>query len=50
MSHKFLKVKEAVDEALKSTPRASSLVENLNSRLMGLKQQSERKQGIIVNV
>ncbi len=33
MSHKFLKFKEAVDEALKSTPRASSLVENLNSRL-----------------
>jgi hypothetical protein len=30
---KFLPVKEAVESALKSTPRASSLVENLNSRL-----------------
>lgn len=30
---KFLEVKEAVEHAFKSTPRASSLVENLNSRL-----------------
>ena len=30
---KFLPVKEAVESAMKSTPRASSLVENLNSRL-----------------
>ena len=34
MSHKFLKFKEAVDEALKSTSRASSLVENLNSLVL----------------
>ena len=33
LSGKFYGVMEAVDEALKSTPRASSLVENLNSRL-----------------
>ena len=33
LSEKFLLVKEAVEEAMKSTPRASSLVENLNSRL-----------------
>lgn len=30
---KFLPVKQAVESAMKSTPRASSLVENLNSRL-----------------
>jgi hypothetical protein len=30
---KFLPVTEAVESAMKSTPRASSLVENLNSRL-----------------
>jgi len=33
MSHKFWDINQAVEEALKSTPRASSLVENLNSRL-----------------
>jgi hypothetical protein len=33
LSDKFLRVKEAVEEAMNSTPRASSLVENLNSRL-----------------
>jgi hypothetical protein len=33
LSEKFLSVKEAVESAMKSTPRASSLVENLNSRL-----------------
>ncbi|WP_222427418.1 hypothetical protein [Hyella patelloides] len=33
LSAKFLPVKEAVESAMKSTPRASSLVENLNSRL-----------------
>ena len=33
LSDKFLPVKEAVEFAMKSTPRASSLVENLNSRL-----------------
>lgn len=33
LSEKFLLVKEAVESAMKSTPRASSLVENLNSRL-----------------
>ena len=33
LSKKFLPVKEAVESAMKSTPRASSLVENLNSRL-----------------
>ena len=33
LSDKFLEVKQAVESALKSTPRASSLVENLNSRL-----------------
>mgnify|MGYP001554529155 CR=1 FL=1 len=33
LSEKFLPVKEAVEKAMKSTPRASSLVENLNSRL-----------------
>ena len=33
LSGKFYGVMEAVDKALKSTPRASSLVENLNSRL-----------------
>ena len=33
LSEKFLPVKEAVESAMKSTPRASSLVENLNSRL-----------------
>ena len=32
LSAKFLPVKEAVESAMKSTPRASSLVENLNSR------------------
>ena len=33
LSDKFLPVKEAVELAMKSTPRASSLVENLNSRV-----------------
>jgi hypothetical protein len=33
LSHKFWELKQAVEQALKSTPRASSLVENLNSRL-----------------
>lgn len=33
LSEKFLPVKEAVESAMESTPRASSLVENLNSRL-----------------
>ena len=33
LSSKFYSVIEAVDEALKQTPRASSMVENLNSRL-----------------
>ena len=33
LSDKFLPVKEAVESAMASTPRASSLVENLNSRL-----------------
>lgn len=33
LSDKFLPVTEAVESAMKSTPRASSLVENLNSRL-----------------
>ena len=33
LSGKFLPVKEAVESAMESTPRASSLVENLNSRL-----------------
>ena len=33
LSEKFLPVKEAVESAMKSTPRDSSLVENLNSRL-----------------
>ena len=33
LSEKFLPVKSAVESAMKSTPRASSLVENLNSRL-----------------
>ena len=33
LSDKFLSVKEAVESAMKSTSRASSLVENLNSRL-----------------
>ena len=33
LSEKFLPVKEAVESVMKSTPRASSLVENLNSRL-----------------
>ena len=33
LSGKFLPVKAAVESAMKSTPRASSLVENLNSRL-----------------
>ncbi|MDJ0596917.1 MAG: hypothetical protein QNJ72_44325 [Pleurocapsa sp. MO_226.B13] len=33
LSEKFLPIKEAVESAMKSTPRASSLVENLNSRL-----------------
>ncbi|MDJ0596231.1 MAG: hypothetical protein QNJ72_40675 [Pleurocapsa sp. MO_226.B13] len=33
LSAKFLPVMEAVESAMKSTPRASSLVENLNSRL-----------------
>ncbi|WP_019506146.1 hypothetical protein [Pleurocapsa sp. PCC 7319] len=33
LSEKFLPVKEAVESAMKSTPRASSLVENLNSCL-----------------
>ena len=33
LSRKFYGVMEAVDEALKQTPRASSMVENLNSRL-----------------
>ena len=33
LSGKFYEVMEAVGEALKETPRASSMVENLNSRL-----------------
>ena len=33
LSHKFWSINQAVEEALESTPRASSLVENLNSRL-----------------
>ena len=33
LSAKFYDVMQAVDEALKHTPRASSMVENLNSRL-----------------
>ena len=33
LSDKFLTVKQAVEEAMNSTPRTSSLVENLNSRL-----------------
>lgn len=33
MSHKFWLIIKAVEEALNSTPRTSSLVENLNSRL-----------------
>ena len=33
LSEKFFPVKEAVESVMKSTPRASSLVENLNSRL-----------------
>ena len=33
LSAKFYDVMQAVDEALKRTPRASSMVENLNSRL-----------------
>ncbi len=33
MSHKFWEINQAVEFALNSTPRASSLVENLNSRL-----------------
>ena len=33
LSAKFYEVMQAVDEALKRTPRASSMVENLNSRL-----------------
>ena len=33
LSHKFWEINQAVEQALKSTPRASSLVENLNSRL-----------------
>ena len=33
MSWKFHALYEAVQEAMKQTPRASSLVENLNSRL-----------------
>ncbi|MGB3406690.1 MAG: hypothetical protein WBA67_04290 [Jannaschia sp.] len=33
MSTKFYDVMEAINEALKQTPRASSMVENLNSRL-----------------
>ena len=33
LSEKFLPVKEAVESAMKSIPRASSLVENFNSRL-----------------
>ena len=36
LSVKFLPVKEAVESAMKSTPRASSLVENLNSRSLKL--------------
>ena len=36
LSEKFLPVKEAVESAMKSTPRASSLVENLNSRSLKL--------------
>ena len=34
LSKKFLLVKAAVEKAMKSTPRASSLVENLNSRII----------------
>ena len=44
LSEKFLPVKEAVELAIKSTPRASSLVENLNSRrpkLLFLEKASE---------
>ncbi|MDJ0598734.1 MAG: hypothetical protein QNJ37_07850 [Crocosphaera sp.] len=33
MSHKFWEINQAVEDALHSTPRSSSLVENLNSRL-----------------
>ncbi|PZO49586.1 MAG: hypothetical protein DCF15_16735 [Phormidesmis priestleyi] len=33
LSGKFYEVMKAVDEALKQTPRASSMVENINSRL-----------------
>ncbi|MEL6553693.1 MAG: hypothetical protein AAFQ63_09585 [Cyanobacteria bacterium J06621_11] len=33
LSNKFYGLMEAVGEALKQTPRASSMVENLNSRL-----------------
>ena len=33
MGHKFFLIYQAVQEVLASTPRASSLVENLNSRL-----------------
>jgi len=33
LSHKFWSINQAVEEALESTPRDSSLVENLNSRL-----------------
>ncbi len=33
LSHKFWEINQAVEEALNSTPRTSSLVENLNSRL-----------------
>jgi hypothetical protein len=33
LSHKFWEIEQAVEQALKSTPRASSLLENLNSRL-----------------
>ena len=33
LSHKFRENKQAIDLALNSTPRGSSLVENLNSRL-----------------
>ncbi|MDJ0714826.1 MAG: hypothetical protein QNJ54_11480 [Prochloraceae cyanobacterium] len=32
LSEKFLPVKEAVEQGIQSTPRASSLDENLNSR------------------
>ena len=34
LSWKFFQLHEAIQDAMKQTPRASSLVENLNSRLL----------------